>query len=597
MSTMRLRLLIEAWDRATRPIQKMASGVKRAVKQVIDAGKEAAKSMEGIGNAAKKVQDVGKEAFLKVTAPIAGFGALSLRTAGNFQAAMNRVGVLTDATKERLARLMAQAKGLGATTQFSASQAANAMGFLAMAGFGVEQIMGSMPGTLELAAAAQMELAQAADIVSNVLTGYGFDVSKLGQVTDVLVKTFASANTDLSQLGQAMKYAGPIASGLGVVFEETAAVIALMGNAGIQASMAGTALRASLARLAKPAKETRQAFARLKISKADIFKADGSLKSLTSIMAKLEAAGADTADMIAIFGQEAGPAMTALLSQGSSALGKMTETLKEAGGTAGKVAAAQMEGFNGEMRKLASAFEALQLAIADSGLLEFASALVTKLTGWISQLSAADKAILKWATILAGAAALIAPLLIGLAGLGFALKGLVIGAASVKAAVIALSGGLAIASAGIKAFALALMATPIGWITAGIAALAAGAYLVYRNWEPISAWFSDLWDTILGGFERVTDALSGLTSWLPDSIKTTLGLDAQAAAPQAQAFQPVYGTEGSAGPAAPGGVQRADVGGTLRVEIEGAPARVREVRSNMPGFDIDVDTGPVMVMP
>ena len=110
------------------------------------------------------------------------------------------------------------------------------MGFLAQAGFEADEILGAMPSTLQLAAAANVDLATSADIASNVLSGYGLEVEQLGHANDVLVKAMTSTNTDLLQLGEAMKYAGPIASAAGISFEEAAAAIGLMGNAGIQGS-------------------------------------------------------------------------------------------------------------------------------------------------------------------------------------------------------------------------------------------------------------------------------------------------------------------------------------------------------------------------
>src|SRR5690606_28233960 len=141
----------------------------------------------------------------------------------------------------------------------SASEAADAMGFLAMAGMDANDILGAMPDTLNLAAAANLDMARAADIVTNIHAGYNKDVSELTAATDVLVKAFTSANTDLSQLAEAMKYAGPVASAAGVDFNEAAAALSMMGNAGIQGSMAGTSLRGAISRILGPTKAMREA--------------------------------------------------------------------------------------------------------------------------------------------------------------------------------------------------------------------------------------------------------------------------------------------------------------------------------------------------
>jgi len=592
MSDLRLSLILKAVDRMTGPLRRVGRGFATTTKGMRDAARRTSQSMERMGKASRKLQDVGRNMALKVTAPLLGFGALTIRTAAKFEMGMNRVGVLTAATGDQLKHLEGQAKSLGATTQFSASQAADAMGFLAMAGFDAEKVMSSMPGTLQLAAAAQMDLAQAADIVSNVLTGYNMTADEIGRVNDVLVKSFTSANTDLSQLGIAMKYAGPVASGFGIQIEETAAAIGLMGNAGIQGSMAGTALRGALSKLANPAKDAKKALQHLGIKKSDLFDQEGQLKSFTNIIRKLGDAGAGADDMLLIFGDRAGPAMQALVTQGADALSNMTKQLEGAGGTAKRVADAQMNGATGEIRKMVSAFEGLQLAIADSGLLSWFTTIVEKLTGWISGLSKANGELLKWGTIIALTVAAIAPLVLAIGALGFAVKGIVIGAAVLKAGLLAMSGGFTSVIFAVRALGIALLTTPVGWIIAGITAIAGAAYLIYKNWEPIKAFFADLWGGIVGGFDdavtRIRSAVKAMTGWLPDSMRGLFGLD----------------TPGPAKPGARLAVGSAYAGTTshtrntvdvnLKIDSEGRP-RLRDLKTSSKDVSMNVDAGMAMV--
>ncbi|MEQ8608715.1 MAG: phage tail tape measure protein [Rhodospirillales bacterium] len=570
MSDLKASILLQAIDRMTGPMRGAVNNFKRATSEMSEAGKRAAKSMEGIRNASNSMRQAGQSMALRVTAPIVAFGGLTLRSAANFEAAMNKVGVLTNATSEDLQRLEAQARELGRTTQFSASQAADGMGFLAMAGFNTEKIIASMPGTLQLAAAANMDLAQAADIVTNIMSGYGFQASDLEKVNDVLVKSFTSANTDLSQLAIAMRMAGPVAKGLGIDFEETAAVLGIMGDNGFQASIGGTALRGTLSRLVNPAKDAQRALGRLGIKKSDIVEASGQLKSLTEIIRVLGEHGAGAGELMEIFGERAGPAMTAVVAGGADAVAELTAKLKESGGTAVRVAEAQMKGAAGEVRKLTSAFEGLQLAIADSGLLEWFTDLVQRMTSWIQSLSESSQTALKWGTIIAGVAAAVAPLVIAIGSLGFALNGLVIGGAA------------------IKAFSVALMATPLGWFMAAIAAIAGAAYLIYDNWEPISTFFSNLWDGIVskftGAFDTIRSGLDTVNGLIPEGFKSFFGFGDQAPA----AIAP------SAFPNGPGG-GRSTVGGeiSIRIDSEGRP-RVSELKSKNKAVGITVDTGFVM---
>ncbi len=294
------------------------------------------------------------------------FGAVAIgRTLLNFETAMNKVKAVSGATGMQFDKLREQAKDLGKATQFSASQAAEAQSFLAMAGFSAEKIFAAMPDTLNLAASANIDLAQSADIVSNVMAGYGMEANELEGAVDVLAKAFTSANTDLSQLGQAMKFAGPVAKSAGVSFEEATAVLALFGNAGIQASMAGTSLRGAIVRLVKPTGEISGVIKKLGLRVKD---SNGKLLPMLDIVRQLEKSGADTADMMGLFGLRAGPAMSALVSQGSDALEKMIVKLKDSAGTAKRIAETQMEGLPGAFKRLVSGAENAIIALGDAGL-------------------------------------------------------------------------------------------------------------------------------------------------------------------------------------------------------------------------------------
>ncbi|QGG47656.1 phage tail tape measure protein [Heliorestis convoluta] len=437
----------------------------------------------------KKLNDVGKDLSMKVTAPIVAFGTVTLKAAGDFESSMNRVKALSGATGDEFASMRDLAKELGRTTQFSASQAADAMGFLAMAGFKANEMMGALPGTLNLAAAAGIDLATSADIASNILTGYGKSVEELAHVNDVLVKTMTSSNVDLRMLGESMKYAAPVASALGVSFEEASAAIGMMGNAGIQGSQAGTALRGGLARLAKPTREVTRALDRLGVQTHD---STGKMKPLAEIIGDLENKGATAADMLAIFGLEAGPAMQALLEQGSDSLKSFTYELENAGGTAETIAAAQMEGFNGSLKELQSALEGLMLAIADSGLLEWFTEITKKVTAWLQKVSETNPELLRLGTIVALVAAAIGPLLI--------VFGKVIGAVGVIAGALPVMGT-----------ALAALTGPIGITIAAVTAFIAVGYSLYKNWDEIVGFLSQL-------YNNLKDKVSGTMNEMGQSI-------------------------------------------------------------------------------
>lgn len=440
--------------------------IQTELKKVGDAFKRAGKS----------ITDAGKTITTRVTAPILGFGGLALKVAGDFEAAMNQVRAVSGATGDELVKMRELAKELGATTQFSASEAAEAMNFLAMAGMKVNDIIAAMPKTLQLASAAQLDMASAADIVTNILSGYNKPVSELSHVTDVLVKAFTSANTDLRQLAEAMKYAGPTAATAGVQFEEAAAALGLMGNAGIQASMAGTSLRGAISRMLsanvqKKAKE-------LGITFTDIH---GRLLPLNKILEQLAPHVEDAGLFMELFGQRAGPAFSVLVTQGADALRKLTDELVNSGGTAESIAKVQMEGFNGAIKELQSAFEGLQIAIADSGLLQWATDFVKAMAKWVQEMSSARPETLRMMTIIAGLAATVGPLVIGLGllvqSIGWIIKSFA-------------------AFVGAGKIALAVIAGLAGWPAIIAAALGAAIGLIIAFWDDVVVYAERAWDVV-----------------------------------------------------------------------------------------------------
>lgn len=442
-----------------------------------------------VTSAGKTMATVGAGMTATVTAPIGAAGAAILQLGGDFEASMQRVKAVSGATEEEFASLRDLAKDLGSTTAFSASEAADGMQYLAMAGFDAADTMTALPGVLDLAAAGAVDLGTAADVASNILSGFGMETAEITRLNDVLAKTFTSTNTDLEMLGESFKYVGPVASSAGLSIEETAAAIGLLGNAGIQGSEAGTALRGSIARLLSPTAEVTETLNSLGVSVTD---SQGKLLPLVDIVRQLESAGADTADMMTIFGLEAGPAMQALVSQGSDALAGLTGDLKTAGGTAADIASTQMEGFNGSLKELQSAAEGLAIAVAESGLLEWAADLTKNVTTWVQEFSQANPVLFRVGVILGVVAAAIGPLLVML--------------------------GMMVASIG----ALSAISLPVvgivALVVAGIVALGAAIYLAWTRSETFRDTVMAAWDGIKAGWQALWDGvlkpgLDALVAW------------------------------------------------------------------------------------
>jgi TP901 family phage tail tape measure protein len=335
-----------------------------------------------------------KMSFL-VSAPLIGAGIGMLKVAADFEKSMNVVRVLTKATDEEFEALRQQAKDLGISTVFSASQAADAMGFLARAGFDVNQIMGAMSATLDLAAAAGQDLATTADQMSNIMNVFDIAAEDATGAADVLAMTAASTNTNVTELAEAMSYGGGLAYQFGLTLAETAAIMGAMASAGIKSTRAGTAMRGGLIRLGKPTREAQRTLKRLGVAVRDDEK---NIRSLVDILKDLNAAGADATDMVAIFGRIAATGMLAVTKVAGPALDDLIKKIQESGGEAKLQADVMTIGLAGAMKQLRSALEGLAIEVAEAGMLEQVTDRVNQLTKAVRKFAEADPAVLKFLT-------------------------------------------------------------------------------------------------------------------------------------------------------------------------------------------------------
>ena len=286
-----------------------------------------------------------------------------VRTLAQFEQAMSTVQAVTGATADQFDRLNEVAQSLGETTRFSATEAANAMTFLARAGFDTAEILGSIEGTLQLAQAGAIGLADAADISSNVLTGFRLEVDEIARVVDVMALATNRSNQNIRQLGDAMKFVGPVASGVAADFEEIVASLGALADAGLQGSLGGTGLRRVISELESPAQKTLEIFRALGVQMEEI---RPSVVGVVSAIERLAEAGVDTGLALEIFGDRGGPAFE-VLSNSVPKIREMTAALKEAEGTAVEMARVMDDNLNGALLRVRSAFEAVVLSFGDFG--------------------------------------------------------------------------------------------------------------------------------------------------------------------------------------------------------------------------------------
>jgi TP901 family phage tail tape measure protein len=464
-------------------------------------------------SAGKQMASAGKTMSMAVTAPLVGMAALSYKTAVDFDDSMRKVMAVSGATGEEFEQLRSLARELGSTTAFSASEAAEGMQYLAMAGFNVNEILAATDDMLNLASAGAIDLGTAADIASNVLTGFGLQASEAGRVADVLAKAAASSNTDIQQLGEAMSYAAPLAAAMGMSMEEAASLIGKMSDAGIQGSRAGTALRGAMTRLASPTARVANVLEQYNLTLADV---DPSTRSFTDILETLSRAGLSTADAMELFGQEAGPGMLALMSIGTDAIREQTLALENAGGAAQEMADIMQGGPGGAARELKSAMEELMIAMGDVvtvGVLP----LVKGMTALAQRLSKIPTPVLKIIVVLGAIAAAVGPVLLVVGTLMSGIGGLLtfIGGA----------GGLTAVVGGLGATLSGVVGVILGPVGIALAALALAAYVIYKNWDKIGPVVKETFNTIKEAAtpvielikQFVTDALEVFGGWWTDN--------------------------------------------------------------------------------
>lgn len=307
---------------------------------------------------------IGIAAVLGVGAAVGGI-ADTINTVRQYEDALAGVKAVTNATSSEMGRMSGVARELGKTTKFSAAEAAAGMEFLGMAGFNSGQIIEAIPATLNLAAAGSLELAEAADIASNVLSGFNLKAEETGRVADVIAQAAASSNTNVQQFGVAMSYVAPVAANLKVSLEETAAAIGVLSNSGIQGEKAGSGLRRVIADLINPTPKAREELERLGISIEDL---NPTTNSLAEILGTLRSSALDAQSAARIFGEQGiAPILTLMESKGNGIFEEMSSKMNDAAGAAQRMAETRMDTLSGDIAQLSSAFQELQIALLSPG--------------------------------------------------------------------------------------------------------------------------------------------------------------------------------------------------------------------------------------
>lgn len=490
-----------------RRLQQEAATTNTALSKIDVAGQK----MEAVGNS---IAGAGKK-MMGVTTVIGGVGVAAVKTAADFDSAMSQVAAVSGATGKDFDALRNKAREMGAKTKFSATEAAEAMNYMAMAGWKTEDMLSGIEGIMNLAAASGEDLATTSDIVTDALTAFGLSAKDSGHFADILAAASSNANTNVSMMGETFKYCAPIAGALGFSAEDTAEAIGLMANAGIKSSQAGTALGTIMNNLAGDVKISGKAIGDVTIATTN---ADGSMRDLSDILADCRSAfGSLTESEKAqaaesLVGKNAMSGFLALMNAGEGDIEKLSSAIENCDGSAEKMAMTMQDNLAGQLTILKSQLQELAISFGDI-LMPAIRSIVSKLQGFVDKLNGMDEGTKRTIVTIALLVASIGPLLIiigtAISKIGVAMQGFVKLANGISKLKVAVQGGAGVL--GKLGAALGGISAPVLAVVAVIAVLVAAFVHLWKTNEGFR-------DAIIGTWTRIKDTISGFCQGIVDRL-------------------------------------------------------------------------------
>lgn len=452
-----------------------------------------------------KVTNAGRD-MSKVSGVIAGVGAVAVKTTADFDSAMSNVQAISGATGDDFDKLRDKAIEMGSKTKFSASESAEAMTYMAMAGWKTEDMLVGIDGIMNAAAATGSDLATTSDIITDALTAFGMSAEDSTRMADVLAKTSNSANTNIEMLGETFKYAAPVCGTLGISLEDCAVAAGLMGNSGIKASQAGTAIRKGLLNLASPTKSVAAAMEQYNIHLVE--NEDGSINLMATMQDMRKKLGGlseaeQTAAISAIAGKNAVSGWAAIVNASEDDFNNLSAAIADSNGAAQEASEIQLDNLSGQITILKSTMEGIAIQIGDI-LMPTIRAIVAKIQDWTSKFSALDESTKKVIVIIAGIVAAIGPLLLIIGKVMSSIGSIMTIAPKIVKAVKLIGGALK----------SSFLTSPVFLVIAAIAAVIAILVALYKHCEPFREFVDNLW-------AKIKEFFKGLVEWfksIPDKI-------------------------------------------------------------------------------
>jgi len=508
----------EQYDALQREIIETEKDLEALEKQA----NESATALQSIGAKGEKLKTVGDNIsnvgtkLLPVTAGVTALGTAAVKTAADFDSAMSKVAAVSGATGEDFDKLKAKAREMGSKTKFSASEAAEAMNYMAMAGWKTEDMLSGIEGVMNLAAASGEDLAITSDIVTDALTAFGLSAQDSGHFADILAAASSNANTNVSMMGETFKYCAPIAGALGFSAEDTAEAIGLMANSGIKGSQAGTALRTIMNNLSGDVKICGSSIGEVTVATTN---ADGSMRDLSDILADCRTAFAGLTESEkaqaaeSLVGKNAMSGFLALMNAGEGDINKLSSAIENCDGCAAGMAETMNNNLEGQLTILKSQLQELAISFG-----EMLMPAIRTIVGWIQKLvdwlNSMDEGTRKVIITVALVAAALGPVLI--------VVGKIISAIGTIMTIIPKLAGVINAAKGVfAAFNAVCAANPYVLIIAAIVALVAAFIYLWNNCEEFRQFWIDLWEGIKEIAVAVWEALKEFFTAAWEAIKST----------------------------------------------------------------------------
>lgn len=443
--------------------------------------------------------------LLPLSTSIAGLGVAAVKTTADFDSEMSKVSAISGATGTDLDKLRGKAREMGAKTKFSASEAAQGMQYMAMAGWKTQDMMDGLEGIMNLAAASGEDLASTSDIVTDALTAFGLSAKDSSHFSDILAAASSNANTNVSMMGETFKYAAPVLGSLGYTAEDAALAIGLMANAGIKSSQAGTSLRGAITNLAKPTDTVAAAMDKYGISLTD---SSGKMLSLRELMEQLrqKLGGLSEAEQAqaaaALFGKDAMSGMLAIINGSDKDFEKLAGAIDNCDGSSEKMANTMNDNLQGQITILMSQLQELAISFGEI-LMPKIRDIVTHIQNFVDKLNAMDEGQKETILRIGMFVAALAPMLMGLGKV-------ITFSANVSRALGTLSAGLVKAGgfSGVFTKALGLITSPAAIVVGAIAAITAVIIHLWNTNEDFRNTITAIWQKIKDAFTTFAAGIS-----------------------------------------------------------------------------------------